>query len=124
MLLEILNLSKARNEPIDFAHIAVKISAVEVYDADRTAEINLLYLALIRGGINRIIVDFTDLTFIDSRGITTLITAAKLIREKKGDIVLINIPEQIETIFRPVNLLRFIRGFPSLSEAIHYLKYY
>jgi anti-anti-sigma factor len=124
MQLEMINLSKTRNEPIDFAHIAMKISAVDVYDSDRTAEINLLYIALIRGGISRIIVDFTDLTFIDSRGITTLITAAKLIREKKGDIVLINIPEQIETIFRPVNLLRFIRGFPSMSEAIHYLKYY
>ena len=49
---------------------------------------------------------------------------AKLIRANKGDMGIINVPENIETIFRPINLQRFIKTFETEDEAIKFLKLY
>jgi anti-sigma B factor antagonist len=122
MIVKIIDLSTVYNGNVD-ENIAVKINAADVYDVDGAAEISILFRVLIDGGVQRIIIDMEGLEFIDSRGITTLIVAARQIRERKGDIVLINVPEKIERIFTPVNLHRYIKSYAGIDDAIQYLKY-
>jgi anti-anti-sigma factor len=119
MNVKIINLSTMSSDN----NIAVKINVADVYDTDGTDEISVLFKVLIEGGVQKIIVDMDGLEFIDSRGITTLIVAARQIREKKGDIVLVNVPEKIERIFMPVNLHRYIKSYAGMSDAIQYLKF-
>jgi anti-sigma B factor antagonist len=123
MVVKIINLSAMHSDKNTGNNIAVKINAADVYDIDGAAEISILFKILIEGGVQKIIIDMDGLEFIDSRGITTLIAAAKQIRENKGDIVLVHVPEKIERIFLPVNLQRYIKIYASIGEAIQYLKF-
>jgi anti-sigma B factor antagonist len=123
MIVKFIHLSTKQSDRNIEKNIAVKINAADVYDADGASEISLLFKVLIEGGIQKIIVDMEGLDFIDSSGITTLIIAAKQIREKKGDIVLVNVPDTIERIFMPVNLQRYIKSYANVSEAVQYFKF-
>lgn len=123
MFIDVINLSKVTTESSEFHNIAVKISAAKVFDADGAGSLMVLLMALIKGGILKINIDMQGLEFVDSRGIGTLINAAKLIRERHGDIVLSQVPEHVDKIFRPVNLQRFIKIFATEQEALNYLKY-
>jgi anti-sigma B factor antagonist len=123
MLVDVINLSKISSETGESNNLAVKISAAKVFDADGSGAMLVILMALIKGGILKMVIDLDGLDFIDSRGIGTLINAAKLIRERHGDLVLAKVPESIDKIFRPVNLQRFIKIFPSEQDALNYLKY-
>ena len=82
------------------------------------------FKTLIKGGLRKVIVDMDRLTFIDSLGIGMLINIAKLLRARKGDITLINVPEAIGRIFKPINLPRFIKIFDTEEAAVKFLKVY
>jgi anti-sigma B factor antagonist len=123
MLVDVINLSKISSETGESNNLAVKICAAKVFDADGSGAMLVVLMALIKGGILKMVIDLDGLEFIDSRGIGTLINAAKLIRERHGDLVLARVPESIDKIFRPVNLQRFIKIFPSEQDALNYLKY-
>lgn len=123
MVVEVIHLTKTVGENADLANTAVKVSAAHVFDAEDSSTMMIILTALIKGGIHKIAVDMKGLEYIDSRGIGTLINAAKLIREHHGDLVLYDVPEQIDKIFQPVNLPRFIKIFPTDQETLNYLKY-
>jgi anti-sigma B factor antagonist len=99
------------------------INAAGVFDADGSSSFMYILMALINGGVTRVIVDMNDLEFIDSLGIGTLINAAKQIRKKNGDLVLARVPDKIEKILQPVNIQRFIKMYATEQDAIHHLKY-
>jgi anti-anti-sigma factor len=123
MTVDVIYLSKTIGDTADLHNIAVRISAARVFDAEDSSSMMIVLTALIKGGIAKIAVDMKGLEYIDSRGIGTLINAAKLIREHHGDLVLYNVPEQIDKIFQPVNLPRFIKIFSDEQETLNYLKY-
>jgi anti-anti-sigma factor len=123
MVVDVINLSKAVGDTTDLHNIAVKVVAAHVFDAEDSSSMMVILTALIKGGIYKIAVDMKGLEYIDSRGIGTLINAAKLIREHHGDLVLYDVPEQIDKIFQPVNLPRFIKIFAAEQETLNYLKY-
>ena len=124
MDIEIINMSKIHIEPTDLNTVAIKVGAAGILDtAEGSGAILTLMIAVIRGGLLRVIIDLDSLQTIDSRGIGTLINAAKMIREKRGDLVLIRVPGHIDAIFQPVSLHRFIKFFATEQEAVNYLKY-
>jgi anti-anti-sigma factor len=123
MVVDVINLSKISSETGESNNLAVKISAAKVFDSDGSGAMLVILMALIKGGILKMVIDLDGLEFIDSRGIGTLINAAKLIRERHGDLVLARVPESIDKVFRPVNLQRFIKIFPTEQDALNYLKY-
>ncbi len=89
----------------------------KVLDMDNSKLLSVLLTTIINGGIKKIIINFNTLKFIDSTGIGVLINIAKMIRTKDGDLVLLNIPEMIDDIFKPVNLKQFINMFQNIEEA-------
>ena len=74
-------------------------------------------------GLHVFFVDMKGLLSIDSTGISVLIKGAKLIRSKGGDIVLSNVPGNIEKLLKPVNMQRFIKFFDSLDDVINFFRY-
>ncbi len=109
-------------ENINYDFIIYSVKAADITTFDGAEDFGIAFRTLIRGGLKKVIVDMEGLEFIDSLGIGMLINTAKILRAKKGDIVLINVSEVIEKIFRPVNLTRFIKIFRSEDEAVKYLK--
>lgn len=120
MVSRILYLTKRKDEAIDYNSLVVVIRAVDVMDMDGVGDMSIFMRTLITGGAKKIAVDMEKLTFIDSSGIAVLIEAAKMLRQNRGDIVLLNVPSRIRTIFNPVRMNRFISCFESESDVRKY----
>lgn len=120
MVSRILYLTKRKDEAIDYNSLVVVIRAVDVMDMDGVGDMSIFMRTLIMGGAKKIAVDMEKLTFIDSSGIAVLIEAAKMLRQNRGDIVLLNVPSRIRTIFNPVRMNRFISCFESESDVRKY----
>jgi anti-sigma B factor antagonist len=123
MIARILHIAKLPDDTIHYSNLIFVIKAADVLDLDGSWDMLAACRALVEGGALKILVDMEGLDFIDSSGIGALISIAKLIRSKKGDIALYAVPPHIETIFRPVNLQRFIALYRTLDEAVNFFRF-
>ena len=122
MFIKIIELPHKASETLDFTYIIMSVDAANVLDMGKADEMWSVLKTYITGGVTKIIINMENLDFIDSIGISVLINAAKQIRVNKGEIVLTNVSERIEGIFRPVNLNRFIQIVRSETEALSILR--
>ena len=123
MNINLLQISRHQSDAANYENMVFVIDTADIIDVDKASELWIVTKSLIDGGVTRLIVNMDGLDFIDSRGIGILINIAKFIREKHGDMVLLGVPENIERIFRPVNLQRFIKMYKTEAEALSYFKY-
>jgi anti-anti-sigma factor len=113
---------KRKDDTFDYNDFAFKVMAADVMDMDNSEDILIILKTLIMGGAKKVCIDMNGLVFIDSSGISVIIEAAKLLRQYKGDMVLVNVPEGIQKIFQPIKLNRFMKIFDNDDEAIGFLK--
>ena len=64
------------------------------------------------------ILDFGQVTFIDSSCLGTIVSMAKKLREKKGDIKLINLSDDVRSIFQITRLDRVLEIFDDSNAAV------
>jgi len=74
-----------------------------------------------RNSINKLILDFSGVTFMDSSGIGVVIGRYKRVEAKKGAICLINVTESIKRIFEMSGIFKIIKQYESLEQAIKFL---
>lgn len=110
------------DKKIDYSKIILKIEMPKILDLKVGDNWTVFFKVLIKGGMLKIIVDMSSLGYIESSGIGMLINTAKLLRKNEGDIVFINVTEEVEQIFHLVNLQRFIKTYGTLDDAISYLR--
>ena len=55
--------------------------------------------ALVEGGAKKVLIDFSELSFISSAGLRVLIVLAKLLQQKSGALALSSMSEQIQEVF-------------------------
>ena len=67
---------------------------------------------------DKVVVDLTDVGFIDSRGMRTLVVAAKSLHAKGGKLVLANPRAEVEQALRTAGLERVIPIAPDFSAAL------
>jgi anti-sigma B factor antagonist len=68
-------------------------------------------------GKPRIVVDLTEVAFIDSSGLGALIGGLKATRQAGGDLRIAHVPEQVLTVLRLTNLDRVLRAHPTVEDA-------
>jgi anti-sigma B factor antagonist len=68
-------------------------------------------------GRDRIVVDFSDVVFIDSSGLGALIAGLKATRQAGGDLRIAQVPEQVMTVLRLTNLDRVLRAHRTVADA-------
>lgn len=123
MIIQIHHIASLPDDTIHYSNLIFIIKAADVLDLDGSWDMLATCRALIEGGALKILIDMEGLAFIDSSGIGALISIAKFVRAKKGDIALMAVPPQIEIIFRPVNLQRFISSYRTLDEAVNFFRF-
>jgi anti-sigma B factor antagonist len=123
MISDILYIVRQQDDIIHYDNLVVRVMAADVLDMDNAGEMRIMLGTLISGGVIKIAVDMTGLEFIDSSGIGVLIEAAKLLRQKKGDIVLLGVSERVQVIVQPVKLNRFIKMFDGVDEVLYFFKH-
>ena len=72
--------------------------------------------------LQSIILDFTNLNWIDSAGIGVLMVIYKLLSGKKGTLVFVNPNKQISDIFSILKLNQIFKIVPSIEEALQVLE--
>ncbi len=123
MISDILYIIRQQDDAIHYDNFVVRVMAADVLDMDNAGEMGIFLRTLVAGGVIKIAVDMTGLDFIDSSGIGMLIDAAKSLRQRKGDIVLLGVPERVQVIIQPVKLNRFIKMFETVDEVKNFFRH-
>jgi anti-sigma B factor antagonist len=98
----------------DVAVIALS-GEVDIYSAPQFKE------TLVKGideGARRIIVDLTNVSFIDSTALGVLVSGAKRVRPQNGGLDIVCADENITRIFEITGLDRIFGIYPTREEAL------
>lgn len=90
-------------------------------DASVAAEFKKKMQEIINSGISLIVLDMRDVSFIDSTGLGSIISAYKT-KDKEQTLVLCNIAEGVQDIFKITKLDKFFTIFSSKESAFKALK--
>jgi anti-sigma B factor antagonist len=72
---------------------------------------------LVAGGDSRIVIDMTDLQFVDSSGLGALVGGLKSARVAGGDLRIAAVPEAVRTVLHLTNLDRVLLDHPTPETA-------
>jgi anti-sigma B factor antagonist len=73
----------------------------------------------VAAGRDRVVIDLTEVVFIDSSGLGALISGLKATRQAGGDLRIADVPEQVLIVLRLTNLDRVLRAHPTVADASH-----
>ncbi len=88
---------------------------IDIYSAPQFKEV---LVNGIEDGAKRVIVDLTEVTFIDSTALGVLVSGAKRVRPRNGTLDIVCSDENIIRIFEITGLDRIFGIYPSRSEAL------
>jgi anti-sigma B factor antagonist len=91
-------------------------------DAHNARAIDEFLQAMISRGQVRIVADMSPLLFISSPGIGALVAAARVAREKGGDLRFAAVPPQVQTVLAILAIDRAIKTFDSPEGAVKSFK--
>ncbi len=69
-------------------------------------------------GLNKIILDFSHLRFIDSSGLGALLFIQRSLHKEGGTVKLVSLNKPIQTMFEIVSMHRILDIFPNVEDAI------
>jgi len=73
-------------------------------------------------GYQYIIMDMSQLTFISSAGVGSILGTVEAFRSRGGDIVLCNVPAEIMHILRVLDLVEYLTVKNSAEDAAHFCR--
>ena len=73
-------------------------------------------------GVNQVVVRCTDLEYIDSAGLSTLLGALHRYRRNGGDLILTEMNPRLGSLFEVTSMEKYFRIFPTLEEARRHFK--
>ena len=71
----------------------------------------------INGGAQNILLDFTKVSYIDSSGVSVLLTLLQAARRKGGDIRLAGLNRHIQEVIRQIGLHHVFKRYESVDEG-------
>jgi anti-anti-sigma factor len=88
-----------------------------ILDGTKAQEFRQKINESIEGGATVILVDFQDVTFMDSSGLGALVLCLKTVRAAGAKLFLCSINEQIRMLFELTSMDRVFEIFPSREEV-------
>jgi anti-sigma B factor antagonist len=104
------------DEPVEEGtHLLAPSGEVDVVTAPKLGR---RLLALLEEGKRRLVVDLSDITFIDSAGIGVLLNARRQICHRHGELVVVCPNERVRRSFQIMGLTEHLRIYRSRREAL------
>ena len=91
-------------------------------DVTTTQDLEKTFTDLFNAGKNKMLIDCTELDYISSAGLRTLLTAAKTSKKVDGKIVLANLNTNVKQIFEISGFTSIFDIFDSLQNAVSALE--
>lgn len=89
-------------------------------DANTSPGVEKQLLTLMDQGENRIVFDFSQLTYISSLGLRVLIVVAKQVQKAGGKLAIAAVSNPVYEIFEIAGFHRIFSIYPTLDEAVTY----
>jgi anti-anti-sigma factor len=64
---------------------------------------------VLEGGVRDVVIDFRDVPFIDSSGVGEILRLYKLVRERSGEVTLINPNQKLRNLFAMYRFEKFMK---------------
>lgn len=87
-------------------------------DFNALMEFNALLNKTVQGGAKKLLLDFSDLEYLSSSGIRTLVDCQKQVDAQKGTLAFCALNSQIKELFQVVQLDKVFKIYPSEFEAL------
>jgi anti-anti-sigma factor len=71
---------------------------------------------IVEGGTNIVLVDFQDVTFMNSSGLGALVSTLRVVRSAGAELFLCSLSEQVRMIFELTKMDRVFKMFNSRNE--------
>ncbi len=71
---------------------------------------------IVEGGTNIVLVDFQDVTFMNSSGLGALVSTLRVVRSAGAELFLCSLSEQVKMIFELTKMDRVFKIFNSRNE--------
>lgn len=92
------------------------VKPVGVLDATQTAQLRTQIDDAMQSGASTVLVDFEQVSFMDSSGLGALVGAFKSLRARGGKLCVCSVNEQIRILFELTSMDRVFDIFPSQEE--------
>lgn len=88
-------------------------------DADTVARFKKVVYGLYDEGVVQFVIDGKALAFVDSMGLGAMISLLRQVKEKKGDVKIVNLTDDVRSVFEVTRLHRVFDICPTTHEACH-----
>ena len=96
----------------------MSISAGGVRSATRPKLLNRDLKKLIDGGCRKILLNLTELSQVDSTGVSTMVAAYVSLRRLKGELKLLHPTGRVQTVLEITHMLQVIPNFEEEAKAL------
>lgn len=90
----------------------------ERLDAHNSSDLRDCILKLLEGGDSRLVVDLTEVRFIDSSGLGALLSGYKNATLRSGSFTLAGLQPRVQSMFELTRLHRVFEIVPTLQDAL------
>ena len=87
-------------------------------DMDSAQELRDQVKQLVESGVNRFVMDLSEIDFVDSSGLAAIISALRLVRQSGGSIHIARPSKEVQLLLQITLLDQVIRPYPDIEEAI------
>ena len=107
-----MNLEHRTHESVDIVKLPARLMMADSSEARSRLK------RIIKQGSARLILDLSDMEFIDSSGLAALVNSMQTARKKNGDVCLMRMNETVRTLFELTQLLNVFEVFDDEATAI------
>lgn len=69
-------------------------------------------------GKTRVVLDFQEVSFVDSAGLGVLLTLLRRLAQQQGDLKVCGLSKGVKTLFQLVRMNRIVESFETVEEAV------
>ena len=98
--------------------VAVLSLKGEMLDEEDDFKLQQKIRSLVVDGVHKVIIDMAKVNRVNSRGLSSFISAAQAMRKNNGDIRLANVDRQVSHILIETRLIHWFPTFESVGRAM------
>jgi anti-sigma B factor antagonist len=99
----------------DVAVVALKGNLMGEPD---TTEVRDKVYSLLQDDVKKIVLDLSNVKWVNSSGLGTLIAAMTSVKNKGGDLRLANVTEKLESLFMITQLIKVFKTYENIDRAV------